>query len=430
MNNTFTQHKLSNGLLVHFKEIHTAPLVSHWVWYRVGSRNEVAGKTGISHWVEHMQFKGTPAYPSGVLDKAISRYGGVWNAMTYLDWTAYFETMPADHIHLAMELEASRMHESIFDPLEVESERTVILSEREGNENIPIFRLDEAVQQAAFDAHPYQHEVIGETADLHSITREDLYGHYRDNYSPANAVLCMAGDFQTAKMLDTLEKLYNGITANEQPKNEIQPEGAIPDRRRVEVNGPGETAFVRLAFRAPQASHPDFFAFTILDSLLAGPSPLNLFGGGGISNKTSRLYQAVVEKEFAVGVSGSLQPTVDPYLYDITATVHPRKTSDEVLKALDGELDKIREELIKPEEVARAAKQARAQFVFGAENITNQAFWLGYAEMFAQYGWFEHYVEHLSAVTPEEVLRVAQTWLRPDHRVEGIYIPENGGQNQ
>ncbi len=429
MNNTYTQHHLINGLLVHLKEIHTAPLVSHWVWYRVGSRNEIPGKTGISHWVEHMQFKGTPAYPSGILDKAISRYGGVWNAMTYLDWTAYFETMPADHIHLAMELEASRMHESIFDPLEVESERTVILSEREGNENIPIFRLDEAVQRAAFDMHPYQHEVIGEMTDLHNITRDDLYHHYRENYSPANAVLCMAGDFQTTEMLDTLEKLYSGIKADAVEKKEIVPEGIISDRRRVEVKGPGETAFVRLAYRAPQANHPDFFAFTILDSLLAGPSPMNLFGGGGISNKTSRLYQAIVEKQYAISVSGSLQPTVDPYLYDITATVHPKKTPEEVISALDGELEKIREVLIKPEEVARAAKQARAQFVFGSENITNQAFWLGYAEMFAHYDWFEQYVDHLSMVTPDEVLRVAQTWLHPDHRVEGIYIPENGGQS-
>ena len=429
MNNSFSQHQLSNGLLVHLKEIHTAPLVSHWVWYRVGSRNEVPGKTGISHWVEHMQFKGTPAYPSGVLDKAISRYGGVWNAFTYLDWTAYFETMPADHIHLAMELEASRMHESLFDPLEVESERTVILSEREGNENIPIFRLDEAVQRAAFDSHPYQHEVIGETADLHSISRDDLYQHYRTYYSPANAVLCMAGDFQTDEMLKTLEQLYAGISVKPASPGTASQEGIIPDRRRVEVNGPGETAFVRLAYRAPQADHPDFFAFTIMDSLLAGPSSLNLFGGGGISNKTSRLYQAVVEREFAVVVSGSLQPTIDPYLYEITATVHPKRTSEEVLAAVDQELERIRQDLIIPDEVARAAKQARAQFVFGSENITNQAFWLGYAEMFAHYDWFEQYVDRLSTVTPEEVLRVAQIWLQPDHRVEGIYIPENGGQS-
>ena len=123
--------KLRNGLEVRLKEIHTAPLISCWIWYRVGSRNEHAGTTGISHWVEHMQFKGTPSFPAGVLDRAISRDGGYWNALTWLDWTSYFETMPADRIDLALRLEADRMAHSKFSPSEVKSERTVIISERQ-----------------------------------------------------------------------------------------------------------------------------------------------------------------------------------------------------------------------------------------------------------------------------------------------------------
>ncbi|MEN6435682.1 MAG: pitrilysin family protein [Anaerolineaceae bacterium] len=428
MNNTFTSHRLSNGLLVHLKEIHTAPLISQWIWYRVGSRNEIKGKTGLSHWVEHMQFKGTPSYPAGVLDKAISRFGGIWNAMTYLDWTAYFETMPADHIQLAIELEASRMHESTYDVEEVESERTVVISEREGNENIPIFRLDEAVQRAAFDEHAYKNEVIGEMEDLLSIKRDDLYHHYKRYYAPSNAVLCLAGDFETREILEKIEKLYGGLKNEETGNPTIQPEGAIEGERKVEVKGPGETVFVRLSYRAPQANHPDYFAFTILDSLLGGPSPMNMFGGGGISNKTSRLYQALVEKELAVGVNGSLQPTIDPYLYDITVTVHPEKKAEDVLVVLDDEIKKLQDTFVQSDEIARAAKQARAQFVYGAENITNQAFWMGYAEMFAHYDWFEEYVDRLRKITPEEVNRVACTWLQADHRVVGIYIPENGGE--
>ncbi|NMC79356.1 MAG: insulinase family protein [Chloroflexi bacterium] len=154
---SITKVVLANGLTVFLKEIHTAPLISHWVWYRVGSRNEVPGLTGISHWVEHMQFKGTPQFPAGVLDKAISRDGGVWNAFTYLDWTAYFETMPADKIDLALRLEADRMVNSTYEPQEAHSERTVVISEREGNENEPLFRLDEAIQKAAFQSHPYRY---------------------------------------------------------------------------------------------------------------------------------------------------------------------------------------------------------------------------------------------------------------------------------
>ena len=170
-----TKTKLANGLTVHLKEIHTAPIISHWVWYRIGSRDESPGITGISHWVEHMQFKGTPTFPPSIFDKAISREGGVWNAFTHLDWTTYYETLPADKIDLALRLEADRMVNSLFDPGEVESERTVILSEREGSENEPLFRLGEAVQTAAFPTHSYGHEVIGSREDLLRIQRDDLY---------------------------------------------------------------------------------------------------------------------------------------------------------------------------------------------------------------------------------------------------------------
>ena len=192
---TLTQTTLANGLQVRLKEIHTAPLISHWVWYRVGSKDEPTGKTGLSHWVEHMQFKGTPQFPASVLDKAIAREGGQWNAFTHFDWTTYYETLPAAKIDLALRLEADRMVNSEFAPEEVASERTVIISEREGSENEPLFLLGEALQHAAFRVHPYHHEVIGDMADLHSLTRADLYQHYRTYYIPNNAVLTMAGDF-------------------------------------------------------------------------------------------------------------------------------------------------------------------------------------------------------------------------------------------
>ena len=136
-------------MLVLLKEIHTAPIISHWVWYRVGSADEVPGRTGVSHWVEHMQFKGTPSFAAGVLDKAVSREGGYWNAMTSMDWTTYFETRPADKIDLALQLESERMTLSLFEEAEVESERTVVTAERQGNENSPIFLLSEAIQAAA-----------------------------------------------------------------------------------------------------------------------------------------------------------------------------------------------------------------------------------------------------------------------------------------
>lgn len=418
-----TQYTLPNGLKVLLKEIHTAPLISHWLWVRAGSRDEGPGLSGISHWVEHMQFKGTPQFPAGELDKTISRDGGFWNAMTYIDWTAYYETMPSEKIDLALRLEADRFINSQFDPKEVESERTVIMSERQGNENSPMFLLDEDVQQAAFDKHPYKHEVIGHMADLKTITRDDLFNHYKHFYVPGNAVLAIAGDFDSKRMLARVEELYASVPSGQAPTRVAQDEPAPEEERRVVTQGPGETVFVKAAYRSLRATDPDFFALTVADSLLAGPSNLNLFSGG-ISNKTSRLYRRLVEKDLAVGVSGGLQATIDPYLYDITITVHPNSSAEAAVAALDDEIKRLQDKPPKIEELLRAVKQAKALFAYGSESITNQAFWMGFAEVFDRYAWFENYLERLAAVTPADVQRAAQLYLRPERRVLGVYQPD------
>ena len=269
------KHTLPNGLTIRLKEIHTAPIISHWVWYRVGSRNEIPGKTGISHWVEHMQFKGTPTFPASQLDKAISREGGVWNAFTYLDWTTYFETLPADKIDLgAAAWKCDRMINSLFSPEEVEAERTVIISEREGSENEPLFRLGEAVQTASFDSHPYRNEVIGELGDLQRITREDLYHHYRQNYHPANALLAMAGDFDTAEMLHRIENLYAGLARPARYRMvTFTRNRPLENERRMDVNGPGETTYLLLAYRAPAPTRRISSPFRFWIRCCAGPSP-------------------------------------------------------------------------------------------------------------------------------------------------------------
>lgn len=414
--------RLRNGLEVRLKEIHTAPLVSFWVWYRVGSRNERPGITGVSHWVEHMQFKGTRAFPANTLDRAISRDGGFWNAFTWHDWTAFFETMPTDRIDLALRLESDRMSRSLFDPDEVRSERTVIISEREGHENEPTFRLSEEVQRAAFRVHPYHHEVIGDMADLRVISRDDLYHHYRTYYTPANAVVAVAGDFRAPAMLRRIRQLFGRIPAAPRPASNVRQEPPPAGEHRLVVEGPGEAPYLEIAYRAPSASHKDFFPLAVLDSILVGASSLNLFGSG-LSNKTSRLYRALVQGEWAAAVSGDLSATIDPYLYSVRATVRPDRTPEQVLERMDAEIARIVEAPVGADEVAKAIKQARALFAYGSESITNQAFWLGYSEMFADYGWFEGYLKRLSAVSAEDVLQVAREYLRPASRVVGIYRP-------
>jgi len=425
MKNNLTRITLSNGLKVLIKEIHSAPITSSWLWYRVGSRDEVQGRTGVSHWVEHMQFKGTQQFPANMLDKAISRDGGTWNAFTYMDWTAYFETMPSDKIDLALRLEADRMVNSRFAPEEVASERTVVISEREGNENEPLFILGEAIQQTAFRIHPYHHEVIGDMADLRALRRDDLYDHYRTFYVPNNAVMAVAGDFETQSMLGRIRELFEPIPAGREPARLSRPEPPQNGEVRLSVEGPGATSYVQACYRFPAASHPDFFPLSVLDSLLAGPSNLNMFSGG-ISNKTSRLYRALVDKEYVVGVHGGAQATVDPFMYTITMTIHPKRKPEEALAALDRELQRVRQEKVTKEEIRRAIKQARAIFAYGSENITNQAFWLGYAEMFADYNWFETYLDRLAAVTVKDIQRVANEYFRPQSRVVGTYVPLDG----
>ena len=415
MENHFTQTTLSNGLKVLLKEIHTAPIISSWLWYRVGSRDEVQGRTGISHWVEHMQFKGTPQFPSNVLDKTISREGGSWNASTSLDSTRYYETMPADKIDLALRLEADRMINSQFAPDDVASERTVIISEREGSENEPFFLLGEAVQQASFRIHPYHHEIIGDIADLQSMTRDDLYDHYRKFYVPNNAVMVVAGDFETEPMLARIRELFEPIPAGSAPSRLAREEPLQKGEIRLSVEGPGETTYTQVAYRFPSASHPDFFPLTVLDSLLAGPS--------GLSNKTSRLYRALVDKEYAVDVSGGAEATIDPFIYRISLIIHPKRRVEQTIAVLDHEINRIRDNLVLQEEIARAIKQARAVFAYRIESITNQAFWLGYAEMFATHEWFQTYLDKLSAVTAKDIQRVANEYFKPQHRVVGTYIP-------
>ncbi|MBS1250679.1 MAG: putative zinc protease [Chloroflexi bacterium] len=418
---------LDNGLQIMLKEIHTAPIISHWLWYRVGSRDEIPGKTGISHWVEHLQFKGTPQFPAKETEKAVARTGGMWNALTYLDWTTYYETMPADKIDLALQLEADRMVNGDYKPDEVESERTVVLSERQGRENSPSFLLGEAVRAAAFRVHAYHHEVIGDTADLKTMGRDDLYNHYRTFYRPNNAILTMAGDFETETILERIQQLYAAHPAGEEPPRPQRAEPPPRGEHSLTVEGPGETTLVEVVYHAPPAAHPDFFPLLVLDSLLSGPSGLNLFGGGGISNHTSRLYTAMVEeKNVAVDIMGGLPATIDPFLYSLHLIVHPQKTVEKALAVMDGEIHRLQDAPPTQQEIDRAVKQSRALFAYGGESITNQAFWLGFSEMFASYEWVTKYIDRLAAVTPEDVQRIAQTYLRPQNRVVGTYLPRNG----
>ncbi len=421
--NAFVKTKLSNGLTVLIKESHTAPVASFWVWYRVGSRNEHLGITGISHWVEHMLFKGTLAFPKGEADKAIAREGGTSNGLTWYDFTTYFATLPAERIELEVRMEADRMANAIFDPDETASERSVIISERQGSENSPEFLLNEELMAAALRVHPYGTTVIGHMCDLETMTREQLLAHYRTYYTPRNSLAVAVGDFDADEMLQMVERHFGAIPSGP----DVPPMGAVepPQKgeRRVTLEGDGNVAYFHQVFRAPSVHEPDFFALTVLDAVLTGASGLAIFGGG-TTNKSSRFYKALVASELATATSGAVLPTIDPFVYSMSAVVRDGHTLDEVEEAMDAELARVIAEPITPGELEKAIKQTKAQFAYSSESVTGQALWMGFSEIFADYAWFENFVAKLSAVTVEDVHRVAQQYLKRSNRTVGRYVPE------
>ena len=412
---TFSQHTLDNGLTILLKEANAAPVISWWVMYRVGSRNEPTGITGSSHWVEHMMFKGTNKFPSGVLDRLIDRCGGHWNALTNTDYTMYYETLPADQINLALEIEADRMVNALFTAEDVTSERTVIISERQGSENQPVFWLGEQVRAAAFCVHGYHHQVIGDMVDLETMTRDDLHRHYSRHYLPANAVAIAVGAFDREELLKKIRRYYGDLPANEPPKLFVRPEPEQTGERRIVVERPGHTAFLKVAYHVPAATHEDWFKLEVLDSVLSG--------SGAVDNKTSRLYQSLVKTEIAVGIDGGLNESIDPFLYTIMLTLRDGRTLAEAEAALLEQINRVVNEGITQQELDKAKKQARAAFAYSTESVTNQAYWLAISAVLGDYDWDDRYISRLEAVTCADVRAVAQRYLTPQNRTIGWLVP-------
>lgn len=420
------KHQLENGLTVLLQESRRAPVTTFWIWYRVGSRNEVPGVTGIAHWAEHMLFKGSEAFPKGQIDKQIARNGGAMNGLTWMDFTTFFETLPADRIDLGLRIESDRMVNALFDPEEVARERTVIISERQGAENQPPFLLGEEVVAAAFRVHPYHHQTIGDMCDLEVISRQQLWDHYQAFYGPNNAIAVAVGDFEAPRMLDRIRTLFGPLAARSTPPPVYRPEPPQRGERRVNLEGPGTTSYFQAAYHVPPAAEDDFFAVTVLTSILSGPSGMNLFSSSP-PNRTSRLYQALVESELAVSVSGAYPPTLDPYLYRLSATVRGGRTAAEIEAALDAEIERIRREPVSATELETAVKQTKAQFAYSSESVTNQGFWLGYSAIVADTSWFETFLDRLEALTVEDVQRVANAYLSHSNRTLGHYLAQGRG---
>ena len=247
---------LDNGLRVLIQEMHTAPLASVWCWYRVGSKDESMGLTGVSHWVEHMNFKGTTNIPRDKVKGIIEQFGGYWNGYTWIDQTTYTETATRDALDRMLFIESERMANCLYEPADCESERTVIISELQGGENDPDTLLDQELTAAAFKVHPYRHPTIGWLSDLQTMTREDLYGYYRRYYVPNNATLVIVGDVDTKETMQKVVQHFGSIPPGELARRVYTKEPDQLGERRLTLSREGTTAYLKIAFHAPSATLP------------------------------------------------------------------------------------------------------------------------------------------------------------------------------
>jgi zinc protease len=416
---------LDNGLKVLVREEHTAPLASVWCWYRVGSKDEPPGLTGVSHWVEHMNFKGTTNIPRDQVKGIIEQFGGAWNGYTWIDQTTYLETATRDALDRMLFIEAERMSRSLYHPDDCESERTVIISELQGGDNDPDQLLDQELTATAFKAHPYGHPTIGWLPDLQTMTREDLLGYYRRYYIPNNATLVIVGDVEADDVMRRVESHFGGIPQGPEPGrlNAIEPEQS--GERRVTIRREGTTAYLKVACHAPSTADPLFLPALLLDAVLTGAKGLNLWSSFRVAppQRRTRVYRALVERGLASSVSGALLPTAQPFLYTVSATATDGTALSALEEALVEELERVRRDGVTPAELEKAKSQLQAQLVFDNDSITNIAHQIGYFETIASLDLFTGLVPRINAVSLDQVAAAARTLFAASNRTVGWFDP-------
>jgi len=404
---------LENGLKILLLEEHKAPVVTVHVWYRVGSRNEQPGATGLSHFLEHMMFKGTSKVGPGQFSKTVQKNGGRDNAFTSDDYTGYFETFASDRFELALELEADRMRGLLLDPKEVESEKKVVMEERRlRTDDDPVSALRESMDAVAFLEHPYRQPVIGWMSDIEALTRDDLVRHYNAYYVPNNAVLIVVGDFRSDELLPKLRRVFGAIPRGPEPPRVRAVESAQRGERRLVLKKEAELPFVFMGYHVPDLKHPDNFALELLAYILSG-------------GKSARIYKSLVyEKQLALYAGGGYErESVDPNLFPLYASVMPGKTAEEVERALAAEIERVKNEPVPDQELEKAKNQVEAGFLLGQDSVFNLARQLAEYEIVAGWRTWEDYLPGIRAVKAEDLQRVARAYLTADNRTVAVLIP-------
>jgi zinc protease len=413
-----TVRQLPNGLKVLLFEDHNIPNIAYYTFYKVGSRNERPGLTGVSHFIEHMMFNGSTKVPPGQFDKIMEFNGGSNNAYTSDDLTAYTDWFPAKALDKMMEMEADRMQGSTFDATVLESERGVVASERRLSvENDNEGLLMEQVRATAILAHPYHWDVIGWMSDIMSWKREEILGYYHQFYAPNNAVLVVVGDFATTEMVAAIEKHYAAIPAAAKPAPITTKEPEQMGPRRTVLYRETQTPSFIMAFPAPACTDADYPAMQVLDLVL-------------LQGESCRLYQRLVAQEqLAIDIGGGAQETIDPFLFFINVKPKPDADVQRIEQIIDEELLKLQSSGVQQKEIEKAVNIIQTHFYSSQQSIAGKANNLGVAEvMYGDYAALFDRMSRYQTLTVEQITRTAAKYFDANKKTLGLVLPKGGSK--
>lgn len=404
---TFT---LKNGMKFLVLEDHSIPNANMYIFFKVGSRNEYPGITGLSHFFEHMMFNGAKKYGPKMFDRVMEAGGGANNAYTSQDVTVYTDFFPASATELIFELEADRIENLALDDKMVESERGVVLAERITTmENSNYSLLDEQVVSVSFIAHPYGWSVLGFESDIRNWRKSDLQKYFETYYAPNNAVVVMAGDITLENVKALAAKYFEPIPSREPPRPVHTKEPKQLGEKRIYVHKNVTTPNIMIVYHAPDAKSDDYYPVDMLNSILS-------------EGKSSRLYKSLVdEKQLAVDIFSNFDATIDPHLFAIFVICAGNNNEEAVEKAVYEEIDKIVKEGVTDQELQKVKNGKLMDFYRGMETINRRANTIGSYEVF--FGGYEKLFsapEDYQKVTPEDIKRVAAAYLNKSNRTVGI----------
>ena len=421
---------LENGLRVVLAPIPASPTASVWVWYRVGSKNERPGITGASHWVEHMLFKGSPRYAKGEIDRAIVGVGGELNAFTDTDFTAYFSTVPREHLDIPLDIESDRMTRASITDEEVERERTVIHSEREGNENWPEFKVEEVLFQLAIRIHPYRWDALGHREDIVRMTPGELRTYYRRFYGPRNAVLVVAGGFNSRTIMPEIRSRFGALPATGDDVTVPEIEPPAQGERRTELSGPGTMPLVQIGWRCPALFDPVTPATMVLDTLLGGETRLFSAGAGwwrSTEHPSARLYRALVDTGLAVRATSEFRPKFYPSLFMVQALAADGVSLDRLEREVERTLERVARSGPTRSELDDIRTKVRRGAALAYEGASRCGFRLGFFSTIRSPSYEDELLRAVLRVTVKEVRDQARQLFESGHRVVVRYTPSGGG---